>query len=118
MPFIDRESMHLSTPIPGWSARYFHSDHVTVSHWEIDEGAVDLHEHDHPYEETWNVVAGAALLVLDGQERRLGAGDAAVVPAGRRHAVRVLGPCRAVVVDHPVRQDFPGQQSVEQPDRP
>lgn len=106
-----RIPMDQANPLPGWSARYFHSDNVTVSQWDIEAEAAELHEHHHPYEETWVVVAGEAVLVVDGEPTRLGPGDAAVVPPGVAHAMRPVGACRAVVVDHPVRRDFPGRSS-------
>jgi len=97
-----------SSPLPGWSGRFFHSENMTFGHWDIAEGAAELHEHDHPQEEVWNVVEGAVVLVVDGQERPLGPGDAAVIPSGTRHSAKPLGACRAIIVDHPVRSQLPG----------
>jgi hypothetical protein len=37
----------------------------------------------------------------------LEAGDAAVVPPSVLHAARVIGACRAIVVDYPVRLELP-----------
>jgi len=76
---------------------------MTFGHWDLAEGAVDLHEHDHPQEEVWNVVEGEVLLVVAEQEQRLGPGDAAVVPPNTRHSAKTLGACRAIIVDYPVR---------------
>ena len=84
---------------------------MTFGYWDIAEGAADLHEHEHPQEEVWNVVAWEVLLVVEGQERRLGAGDAAVVLPNTRHSAKPVGPCRAIVVDHPVRVQLPGLRS-------
>jgi mannose-6-phosphate isomerase-like protein (cupin superfamily) len=58
-----------------------------------------------------NIVDGEILLVVDGCERRLGPGDAAVVPPGTRHSARPVGMCRALVVDSPVRLEMPGRPS-------
>jgi mannose-6-phosphate isomerase-like protein (cupin superfamily) len=84
---------------------------MTFAHWDIADGAADLHEHDHPEEEVWNVVEGEVLLVVDGQERRLGPGDAAVVPPNIRHSAKSVGACCAIIVDHPVRHQLPGLRS-------
>lgn len=83
--------------LPGWSGRFFHSANMTFGHWEIASDATDLHQHHHEQEEVWTVVSGAILLVIGATERRLEAGDAAVVPANVPHAARVVGACRAVV---------------------
>jgi len=84
---------------------------MIFGYWDVAEGAADLHEHDHQQEEVWNVVDGEILLVVDGCERRLGPGDAAVVPPGTRHSARPVGAARAIVVDHPLRLQLPGSPS-------
>ncbi len=107
MPFINHAEMLTGAPLHGWSGRFFHSEHMTFAHWEIAEGAADLHEHAHRQEEVWNIVEGDLVLIVDGEERRLGPGDAAVVPSNAPHSVRVIGRCRAVIVDYPLRLDLP-----------
>ena len=107
MPFVDLSALPVHEPRPGWSGRFFHSDHMTFAYYEIAAEA-DVHEHEHPNEEVWHVVAGALALTLDGETRVLHAGEAAVVPAGARHAVRAVEPSRAIIVDHPVRDSLAG----------
>jgi mannose-6-phosphate isomerase-like protein (cupin superfamily) len=108
MPFLDASDMIQGAPLPGWTGRFFHSEHMTFAHWEIAADAADLHEHDHPQEEVWNIVDGDVVLVVAGCERRLGPGTAAVVPPNTPHAVRTVGACRAIVTDFPVRHQLPG----------
>ena len=108
MPFVRPDDMLCGSPLPGWSGRFFHSENMTFAHWDIDQNAADLHEHHHPEEEVWNVVMGEAVLVVDGERRRLGPGAVAIVPPDVRHSVTVVGPCRAVVVDYPIRRNLPG----------
>ena len=96
-------------PVRGWSGRCFHSANMTFGHWDIAAKA-DLHEHCQAQEEVRNVVSGEIALVIDGKEH-LEAGDAAIVPPGVSHSARVLGACRAVGVDHPVRLELPTQRS-------
>jgi mannose-6-phosphate isomerase-like protein (cupin superfamily) len=107
MPFIGPQAMIEVAPLAGWSGRFFHSTNMTFGHWEIAADATDLHHHHHEQEEVWNVVSGAILLVIDGTERRLEAGDAAAVPSNVSHAARVIGACRAIVVDYPLRLELP-----------
>jgi mannose-6-phosphate isomerase-like protein (cupin superfamily) len=65
----------------------------------------------HAQEEVWNVVSGEIVLVIDGHEHRLEAGDAAIVQPDVSDSARVLGACRAVVVDHPLRPELPTRHS-------
>jgi mannose-6-phosphate isomerase-like protein (cupin superfamily) len=109
--FILAGEMVKGSPLPGWSGRFFHSEHLTVAHWDIAQDAADLHEHDHVQEEVWNVVDGEIAISVGGEERILGPGDAAVLAPNARHSVRVLGPCRAIVADYPVRHHLPGVPS-------
>jgi len=108
MPFVEPADMIAATPLPGWSAHFFHSEHMTFSHYDVDEDAVPLHEHHHEQEEVWHVVDGEIVLSIEGVERRLGPGGAAVIPPNTLHAARPVGPCRVVVADFPLRRSLPG----------
>jgi mannose-6-phosphate isomerase-like protein (cupin superfamily) len=100
--------MFHGNPLPGWSGHFFHSENNTFALWDIAADAMPLHQHHHPQEEVWTVVDGELLLTIDGDERSLGPGYGAVVPADTPHSARVTAACRAVVVDHPVRSQLPG----------
>jgi quercetin dioxygenase-like cupin family protein len=106
MPFIDTGKLSLKEPLPGWQGRFFHSEHMTFSYYDITPGS-RIHPHHHPNEEVWNVVEGELEMIVDGTTRVVRAGEAAVVPAEVEHAVEAVSPCRVIVVDHPAR-DFVG----------
>jgi mannose-6-phosphate isomerase-like protein (cupin superfamily) len=112
VPLVGDESIFVIEPVRGWTGRLFHSTSMTFGHWEIAEDAADLHEHHHAQEEVWNVVSGEIALTIDGHEHRLRAGDAAIVPRGVPHSARILGGCRAIVVDHPVRDELPTRHRI------
>jgi mannose-6-phosphate isomerase-like protein (cupin superfamily) len=104
MGVVSPDNMEPWSPLPGWSGRVFHSAAMTFAQWEIAADAAELHEHRHEPEEVWNVIDGELVIVLDGRELRLGAGEAAIVPPNAPHAAKPVGPCRALVVDHPARR--------------
>jgi quercetin dioxygenase-like cupin family protein len=108
MPFLGPEDMLSGEPLPGWKGRFFHAEHMTFALYEIEAGAPALHEHHHPEEEVWNVVDGQVVLTVDGEERTLGAGDAAIIPPDTPHSARVTETCHVVVADHPRRDSLPG----------
>jgi mannose-6-phosphate isomerase-like protein (cupin superfamily) len=85
---------------------------MTFAHYEIARDASPLPSHQHPQEEVWNVVEGELALTIDGVERVLRAGDAAIVPPETAHSVRPLADCRAVIADYPVREELPGRPSL------
>jgi GMP synthase-like glutamine amidotransferase/quercetin dioxygenase-like cupin family protein/DNA-binding CsgD family transcriptional regulator len=107
VPFVDPSSLPSHEPRPGWIGRFFHSDHMTFAYYDVSADA-DVHEHQHPHEEVWHVVAGALELTLGDDTRVVRAGEAAIVPADERHSVRATEPTRAIVVDYPVRESLAG----------
>ena len=86
MGFIDPSTLPHAEPKPGWHGRFFHSEHMTFSYYEIDVGAT-LHAHSHPNEEVWHIIEGEVDLTLGEETRRVRAGYAVVIPAGTTHAV-------------------------------
>jgi mannose-6-phosphate isomerase-like protein (cupin superfamily) len=101
------------TPLPGWSGRFLHSASMTFAHYDIAADAVPLHEHQHEQEEVWHVVDGEIALTIDGEEQVMTAGCVAVVPPQTPHSVRPLALAQAIVADHPLRPNLPGQTPSE-----
>jgi quercetin dioxygenase-like cupin family protein len=107
MGFIDPDQLPVREPRPGFHGRFFHSDHMTFSYYTIDAGC-DVHPHRHPNDEVWHVISGELEVTLEGETRVLRAGEAAVVPPDAEHSARAVTDCRAIVVDHPVRDSVGG----------
>jgi len=105
MPFIDTQSLKVIERLPGWRGRYFHSESMTFAHYEFDRGA-SIHEHFHSEEEVYEVLEGELELTIDGVAQIARAGIVGIVPANVRHSVRALTDGRAIIVDHPARNDF------------
>lgn len=95
-------------PLPGWRFRWFHSAANTFSYFDIDGDAADLYEHHHPEEETWHIIDGYLAITVDHEEHLLKPGSAVVIAAGTPHSARVVGRCRALVVDAPRRATLAG----------
>jgi mannose-6-phosphate isomerase-like protein (cupin superfamily) len=107
MPFIETGSIVAKELLPGWTARFFHSDHMTFSYTEVDAG-VAVHAHHHPEEEVWHVVAGEVEFTLGDETRQIGAGEAVAIPSGLLHSARAVTAFRAIVVDFPLRMMVAG----------
>jgi quercetin dioxygenase-like cupin family protein len=107
MPFIEPDQLPVREPLPGWSGRFFHSEHMTFVYYEIVPGA-GVHLHQHPNEEVWHVIEGQLDMVVGDTERTVRAGEAAVVPADVAHSASARGRCRAIVVDFPRRAQVGG----------
>lgn len=105
MPFFDLDAIDVTEPFPGFQGRFVHSRHMTVAHFQIEEGAV-LPEHAHMQEQIANVLEGTFEFTIEGESQVLGPGSVAVIPSNARHSGRALTDCRIVDVFHPVREDY------------
>ena len=105
MPFIDTGSLEVIERLPGWRGRYFHSPSMTFAHYDFTRGA-SIHEHFHPEEEVYEVLAGELEVTIDGVAQIARPGLVAIVPANARHSVKALTDGKAIIVDHPARRDF------------
>jgi quercetin dioxygenase-like cupin family protein len=105
MPFVDTSSLRVIERLPGWFGRYFHSPSMTFAHYDFVRGA-SIHEHFHPEEEVYEVIAGELEVTVDGVVEIVRPGLVAIVPANVRHSVKALTDGRAIIVDHPARREF------------
>jgi quercetin dioxygenase-like cupin family protein len=105
MAFIDADAMKHDERLPGWRGRHWRSDQMSFAHYDIDAGS-SIHEHHHPHEEVWVVIEGELEVTIAGETRKAGPGTVAIVPRDTRHSVRAITPGRAIVANHPVREEF------------
>ncbi|MDZ7843922.1 MAG: cupin domain-containing protein [Anaerolineales bacterium] len=105
MPFFNLDNFEAREIVPGYRARFLHTEEITLAYWEVDRGA-ELPEHSHPQEQVANVMEGQFELTVDGVTRTLGPGEAAVISGGVLHSGRAITPCRLLDVFHPPREDY------------
>jgi len=91
--------------LPGALASAFGGERAMVNHVRLAAGT-EVPEHAHPEEQITVVLKGRLLLTLEGVEVELGPGDAALVPAGAKHAVLAREETELLDVFSPVRQDL------------
>jgi quercetin dioxygenase-like cupin family protein len=107
MPFVDINSLNVIERLPGWYGRYFHSASMTFAHYDFKRGS-SIHEHSHAPEEVYEVVEGELEVTIEGEAEIVRPGVVAIVPGNARHSVKALSDGRAIIVDYPVRREFPG----------
>ena len=91
--------------MPGFHARFVHTERTTHAYWEIEPDK-PLPAHSHPHEQIVNVLEGVFELTLDGTPHRLEAGDVLVIPPDVPHSGVALTPCKILDVFAPVREDY------------
>ncbi len=102
---IDVWAMTPREVVPGYRARFIHSEHTTHAYWEIDPD-VPLPEHAHPHEQIVNVLDGTIVLRVAGTDHELHGGDCLVIPGGVPHSAVARTPCRVLDVFSPVREEY------------
>ena len=91
--------------VPGFNARFVHTERITLAYWDIREGAV-LPEHSHPHEQTVNVIDGEFHLTVDGELFKLTEGSVVLIPPDITHSGKAITDCRVIDVFSPVREEY------------
>jgi quercetin dioxygenase-like cupin family protein len=105
MPLIQLDRLPVREIFPGLRARLVHSDRVSHSWVEVDEGAT-FPEHQHPHEQIVSVLAGELELVVEGVPHRLQPGMVLVIPPNVTHSGRGITACRVLDTFAPTRDDY------------
>ena len=105
MTFLSLKDIEEKEIVPGYRAKFVHSENMSLAYWDIDPGAV-MPEHSHPHEQIANVLEGRFELTVDGEPRVLEPGMVAVIPGGVSHSGVALTPCRLLDAFHPQREDY------------
>lgn len=93
--------------VPGFVARFVHSDTMTLAYWTIEAGA-SLPSHQHHHEQIANLLEGEFELTLEGTTHTLKPGSALIIPSHAEHSGKALTDCRILDVFHPRRDDYVG----------
>lgn len=91
--------------LPGFTARFIHTETQTFSLVEIEEGGV-LPEHFHENEQFSQVLEGSFELTVDGKTAICKAGDVALIKSNVPHSGRALTACKIFDVFNPAREDY------------
>lgn len=91
--------------VPGYRARFIHTEGMTLAYWEVEAGAA-LPEHSHPHDQIANVLEGQFELTVAGESRVLIPGQVAVIPGDVPHSGRAVTACRLLDAFQPAREDY------------
>ena len=105
MDKIDLNNIDAKEIVPGFFARFVHSENITIAYWNIKAGS-SFHPHSHPNEQTCNVTTGDFELTVDGTPHLLKADNVFVIPSGVPHSGKALSDCKITDTFYPVREDY------------
>ncbi|WP_037327551.1 cupin domain-containing protein [Asinibacterium sp. OR53] len=91
--------------VPGFWARFVHSDSMTLAYWDVKKGSsIPLHKHIH--EQVMQVHEGEFEFTVNGETKVYTPGMAVVIPSMTEHGGTALTDCKLFDVFSPVREDY------------
>jgi quercetin dioxygenase-like cupin family protein len=105
MPLVELNTIPVKEIVPGYAARFIHTEQMTFSYLDVRAGAA-LKEHSHPHEQVAHVLEGEFELTLAGEPIRFGPGQVIVIPSNVPHSGLAITDCKLLDVFCPVREDY------------
>lgn len=105
MSLFEFENIPEKEIIPGYHARFVHTENNTFALWRIEDGAV-MPEHRHPHEQSGMVLEGEFEMTVDGETVRLSPGKMITIPGDVPHSGLAITACRILDIFHPVREEY------------
>jgi len=103
--FLELKDIPTREIVPGYTARFVHTDNMTFAHWDI-KADHPLPRHTHPHEQVAQVLEGRFEMTIEGRTQIMEPGMVAVIPPEAPHSGRSLTDCRILDVFYPVRQEY------------
>lgn len=91
--------------VPGFAARFIHTEHLTLGYVQIAAGSI-LPQHSHPHEQVTHVLEGQLQITIAWETDIVEPGKVAVIPSGITHSARALTDCYVLDVFFPAREDY------------
>ena len=91
--------------ITGYTAKFIHTESMTLGFWEVKKGAV-MPVHKHLHEQVSQVDEGAFEFTINGETKIFTKGMIAVIPPYIEHGGVALTDCKLFDIFQPVREDY------------
>jgi quercetin dioxygenase-like cupin family protein len=105
MAFYNLADFQSKTLFEGFEGKIFHTDHVTLSYWQIAKGSI-LPVHSHIHEQTTHILSGKLQLTIGAETKTLEPGMFAIIPGNEPHSGLALTDCLVLDTFLPVREDY------------
>ena len=105
MKNIDLKDIQAKEIVPGYRAKFIHSENMTMAFWDIDAGAA-LPEHTHPHEQISNVTEGTFELTINGETHHLRPNSVIIIPGNAPHHGKAITDCKITDIFYPIREEY------------
>lgn len=99
------ESLPEKEIVPGFFARFIHTDNMTFAYWNAKAGYT-LPEHSHIHEQVAHVLEGTFELTVNGKALLIKPGQVVVIHSHVKHSGTAITDCKLLDVFYPVREDY------------
>jgi len=103
--FIEIKTIKQIEIVPGFKARFVHSNSMTISYWDVKKGC-KLPEHKHHHDQISQVTEGKFELTIDGISKIMEPGKVAIIPSNAVHSGEAITDCKVMDIFSPVREDY------------
>jgi len=91
--------------IPGYKAKFIHTENLTLAYWEIKAGSV-MPVHSHPNEQVVNMIEGEFELTVKDRTHVLKPEMVVTIQPNIEHSGIARTDCRIIDVFFPCRDDY------------
>ncbi len=91
--------------VPGFYAKFIHTDQMTLALVRIEKGS-RLPEHHHVHEQITNVLEGELEMNINGEIKSCKPGTSVEIPSNTPHSAVAKTDCLVMDVFSPVREDY------------
>ena len=105
MSYLDLNSVEAKEIVPGYFAKFIHSENMTIVYWNIIAGS-SLPAHSHPHEQISLVISGEFELTVDAKPFLMKSDHSYSIPSGALHSGKAITDCKIVDTFYPVRDDY------------
>ena len=100
--FIELAELDVVDRLPGATAAYFQTCHMTIAVTELKAGA-EIPKHNHPEEAVDFILEGTLEMQIGDTTRVLTPGMMSFVPSNVFHKAKAISDCKTISVLHPKR---------------
>ena len=105
MGFFNADDLSRKEVLPGIRVGSAFLRNLMLTHFTMETGSV-VPSHSHSHEQISFVVSGELDFTLEGETRRVRAGEGCAVPAATVHSVKVIREAAVIDCWHPIREDY------------
>ncbi len=105
MALINLDQLQTREVVPGYHARFIHTENMSFVYWDVEAGHT-IPEHHHIHEQVAHVLSGTFKLVVGGVEHIIEPGKVVVIPSNVKHYGTSITDCKLLDVFYPIREDY------------